>query len=213
MAWSLPGQSPFDPRVRFLLEQDFPFVSHGRTEFTTPHPYVDFDNEAFTRLAVQRLVSKGRTRLTMVLPAERYTFAQHLRYGFVSEARKLGVEYELHEALELDSSPTAIADHVRARLERPDAPDGYICVGEVIAIATVGALIDRNVTLGRDADVVTKRASPVFDQFRPRIDSVFEDLRMTGHEIGRLLLARIDGQESGKLQSLISPVADFEPEG
>ena len=38
---------PFDPRVRLLLEAGFPFITHGRTEFSTPHPFVDFDNSAF----------------------------------------------------------------------------------------------------------------------------------------------------------------------
>ena len=77
----------FDPRVRLLMEADFPFVSHGRTEFTTPHPWVDYDNEAFARQAVQHLVSKGRRRISLVLPGDQFTFTQHLRYGFLSAVR------------------------------------------------------------------------------------------------------------------------------
>ena len=41
----------FDDRVRLLLEQDFPFVSHGRTEFITDtainEPYLAPDSSAF----------------------------------------------------------------------------------------------------------------------------------------------------------------------
>lgn len=33
---------PRDRRVQLLMDADFPFVSHGRTEFFTPHPYHDF---------------------------------------------------------------------------------------------------------------------------------------------------------------------------
>lgn len=50
---------PFDPRVELLLENDFPFVSHGRTNLPNPHPFVDYDNAAFSALAVRRLVAKG----------------------------------------------------------------------------------------------------------------------------------------------------------
>jgi LacI family transcriptional regulator len=80
----------FDPRVRMLMEAGLPFVSHGRTEFTMPHPFVDFDNEAFARQAVARLVAQGRDRLSMILPDDKFTFCQHLRYGFVSAAREAG---------------------------------------------------------------------------------------------------------------------------
>ena len=38
---------PDDARVRLLQENNFAFVSHGRTEIATPHAYVDYDNVAF----------------------------------------------------------------------------------------------------------------------------------------------------------------------
>ena len=75
----------------------------GRTEFTMPHPYVDFDNEAFARQAVARLVEQGRDRLSMILPDDKFTFCQHLRYGFVSAAREAGVAHEVLEGVTLDS--------------------------------------------------------------------------------------------------------------
>jgi hypothetical protein len=31
----------FDERIRFLLDNDFPFVSHGRSLWPEPHPFVD----------------------------------------------------------------------------------------------------------------------------------------------------------------------------
>ena len=37
----------FDERIRYLLEKGFPFISHGRTDFSQGHNFVDFDNEAF----------------------------------------------------------------------------------------------------------------------------------------------------------------------
>ena len=42
---------PQDLRVRYLLENNFPFVTHGRTELASAHAAVDFDNELFAELA------------------------------------------------------------------------------------------------------------------------------------------------------------------
>lgn len=201
----------FDPRVRMLMEADFPFVCHGRTEFTTPHPYVDFDNEAFARTAVERLVAKGRTRLSMILPEDRFTFTQHLRYGFLSAVREAGVDYEIMEGVTLDSSSEDIVRATRASRMSATPPDGYVCVGEVTALVTLSALSDSGAVLGRDADIFAKRASPIFDNIRPRIDSVFEDLRMTGHKMSEMLLHRMAGKPSDGLTHLLMP--EFEQSG
>lgn len=195
----------FDPRVRMLMEADFPFVSHGRTEFTTPHPFVDFDNEAFARAAVERLVSKGRRRLSMILPDAKFTFAQHLRYGFVAAAREAGVAHDLVPGVTLDSERDRMARVLSDSLRGQDAPDGFVCVGEVTALVTLAALADAGLVPGVDADIVAKRASPIFDNIRPRIDTVFEDLRATGRAMAEMLLRRIDGEPPDRLNVLFEP--------
>jgi LacI family transcriptional regulator len=195
----------FDPRVRLLLEAEFPFVSHGRTEFTAAHPWVDFDNETFARRAVERLVARGRKRISMILPDKRFTFSQHLRYGFLSVVREAGVEYEIAKDVTLDSPPAEIAAALRASRQGPMAPDGYICVGEATALMTLAALTDTGATPGIDADVIAKRASPIFDNIRPRVDTVFEDVRATGKAMAGLLLRRISGAAPEDLQLLFQP--------
>lgn len=195
----------FDPRVRLLLEADFPFVSHGRTEFTTPHPWVDFDNEAFARQAVAHLVGKGRRRISLVLPGEQFTFTQHLRYGFLAAAREAGVDHEIVPGVTLDSPTAEIAAALmRARLG-PNPPDGYVCVGEVTALVALAALADSAAVHGVDADIVAKRASPIFDNIRPHVDTVFEDLRATGRAMAEMLLRRMNGEPPERLNRLFLP--------
>lgn len=199
----------FDERIRLMQEARFPFVSHGRTEFTTPHAWVDFDNEHFAREAVQRLVGLGRTRLSMIMPAERFTFSQHLRYGFLSSARRAGIDFEIPDDINLDSSLGDLASYISTRRENAEPPDGYICVGERIALATLSALSDSGVTPGKEADVLAKRASPIFSHIRPRIETVFEDIRETGYHAGKLLLRQFEGAPVDELHVLQRPPASF----
>lgn len=200
---------PFDPRVRYLTEQGFPFVSHGRTEFTTPHPWVDYDNEAFARAAVARLAEKGRGRLLMILPEARFTFAQHLRYGLVAACRARGIAWEAPDEVSLSTPAPEIAAFLRRRLAAPDAPDGVICVGEVAAIACLSAMADLGLAPGRQLDVVAKRASALFDLLRPSVDTVFEDLWATGRAMGETLLRSMAGEPAAGLHVLQSPVIEF----
>ncbi|MEM1363609.1 MAG: LacI family transcriptional regulator [Pseudomonadota bacterium] len=199
----------FDPRVRLLLERDFPFVSHGRTEFSTPHAFVDFDNEAFARAAVRHAVSQGRQRLCAILPDPKYTFSQHLRYGFMAEVRAAGIDYVIPDFVTLDSDPRGISRAVFELNASENAPDGYMCVGEVSAMATLAALSDSGTTLD-DISIMAKRASPVFDLYRPRIASLFEDLQEVGRLLGELLLARINGADPAELGRLQQPIGSFE---
>lgn len=200
---------PFDPRVRYLMEQGFPFVCHGRTEFTVPHPYVDFDNESFARIAVERLLQKGRSRVLIVLPPARYSFAQHLRWGAVAAARAAGITCEIPEDVTLDTAPQDTSAWLQQRLTQADRPDGIICVGEVAAMVTMAAISDSGLTVGRDIDVVAKRASGIFDMFRPRIDTMVEDLRLAGRVMGETLLRSMAGEDAKTLQTLHRPVVEF----
>jgi LacI family transcriptional regulator len=195
----------FDPRVRLLLERGFPFVSHGRTEFTTPHPFVDFDNESFARQAVQRLVAKGRRRLMIVLPDPRFTFAQHLRYGFLSAVREAGIEHVIAEDLSLETPPAQLGAALLERQRGPNAPDGHICVGEVLGIATLSAVQDAGQMPGRDVDIVVKQASPIFELMRPRVDTIAEDLSETARKLGEMMLRRLRGEDPGALRHVIVP--------
>lgn len=200
---------PFDPRVRYLTEQGFPFVCHGRTEFTVPHPFVDFDNEAFARLAAERLMERGRTRLLIILPPARYSFAQHLRWGAVSAARAAGITCEIPEEITLDSPQDQVMTWLRQRLSQPNRPDGIIGVGEIAAIAALAAIRDSGLTVGQEIDVVAKRASSVFDLLRPRIDTFIEDLRLTGRAMGETLLRSIAGEDPARLQVMLPPEIAF----
>ncbi|SNR37517.1 LacI family transcriptional regulator [Puniceibacterium sediminis] len=196
----------FDPRVRLLLEQDFPFVSHGRTEFTTPHAYVDFDNEAFARQSVQWLLKAGRRRLMIVLPQAQFTFSQHLRFGFLSEVREAGIEHIIPEDLSIDTPPAEIARRLKEMLLSDTPPDGIVCVGEVMALAALAAIDDARMVAGDQVDMLIKQASPVFDLMRPKFRSIFEDVEKTGQQMGEILLRRIDGEPPETLQRIIAPV-------
>ena len=200
---------PFDPRVRLLLENGFPFVTHGRTEFSTPHPYVDYDNFAFAYEATRRLISRGRRKPMIILPPKRMTFTQHLLHGFMTAVREAGVAYEIPEEIDLDCPVEQIRDYMSRRAGKPDAPDGFACGGEVSALATITGMSDHGLTLGIEYDIVAKRTSKLLSQIQPKVETIYEDLTDTGEQMGRVLLARIAGEEPAGLQVLLKPQFNF----
>jgi LacI family transcriptional regulator len=196
---------PQDARVRLLLEHDFPFVSHGRTELATPHPYVDYDNFTFAYHAVKRLHAKGRRRIGTILPHPRFTFGKHLRDGFMAAIAETGIGHEFLSGVTLDTEADDIRRAVASRFSGTGAPDAYICSGDACALATMAGITDAGRLIGRDADVIAKQTSGVFSQVRPRVDAIYEDTALAGRQMGELLLRRIQGERPEDLQILHLP--------
>ncbi len=184
---------PADERVKLLMENNFPFICHGRTELATAHPYVDYDNYSFAYQAAKKLIAAGARKLSIILPPERFTFAHHLRHGFMTAVREEGVGFEIAKGVTLDSKSDDIRDYLFRRMAEPERPDGYICGGEVSALAVMASVYDHQLELGQDIRLVAKQTSGLFDQIRPRVETIYEDLTEAGLLMGRLLLKRIAG--------------------
>lgn len=192
--------TPDDLRVRLMLEGRFPFISHGRTELATPHPFVDFDNFGFAHAAAARLIGQGARRPCLIPAPSGMTFAQHLRMGFLRACGEAGIDGLILPGVSLDDPPEAIHAHIGAMIARGAPPDGFVCPGEVSAMAVHAAFADA----GRAGDcrLVMKHTSGMAGIIRPRFDSIFEDLTEAGEMMGRLLLRAIAGDAPADLQHL-----------
>lgn len=196
---------PDDERVRLLMEENFPFVSHGRTAVPSPHPYVDYDNHAFARHAVMRLKAKGCRKVTIILPPDRFSFGHHLRDGFMAAIGETGLAYEILDGAGLDSTADEIRLATMRRIAEPDAPDGYICTGDAAALSIMAGVTDAGRQIGKDVQMVVKQTSGIFSQVRPKVDAIFEDTALAGKQMGELLLRRINGEAAEGLQILHEP--------
>ncbi|NRB17283.1 MAG: LacI family DNA-binding transcriptional regulator [Rhodobacteraceae bacterium] len=201
---------PEDNRIKFLLEADFPFVSHGRSELATPHPFVDCDNYAFARQAAETLINRGAKRLGILLPPEQLTFRQHLLHGFMTAVRAAGIDYEILDGISLDSNADTISANILKRFTAPNAPDGLVLPGDVSGLAALAAIQDLGLVPGQDVQLLVKQTSGVFDLVRPKVPSLYEDLSEAGERLADLLLKRISGAPVNELQ-YIQPILGKPP--
>lgn len=201
---------PFDPRVRLLMEHDFPFVTHGRTELSTPHPYVDYDNFTFTYEATKRLIAKGRRKPALISGPMQFSFGSHILHGFMTAVREAGCAYEVVSEINLDNLAGVIRDRIARRHREPDPPDAFMCGGEVAALATITGMSDCGLTLGVEYDIVAKQTSQLLSAIQPQVESIYEDLTATGEHMGRILQKRIAGEtDMEQLQVLLRPEPPF----
>ena len=196
---------PDDPRVRLLAEQNVPFATHGRTDAGIVHPFHDFDNEAYARQAVQRLVARGRRKLALLQPPSKLTYYLHTRSGFLSGLRDYGAD-EVPLSVNIDTPLAEIRDAVEALMRSPEAPDGIICSSGSAAIAVNAAIEAAGKRVGQDIDLVSKQSAPILNWIRPEIITACEDVRLAGRELAKAVIASIDGVAPELLQSISQPV-------
>ena len=201
--------SAIDPRVRYLSERRFPFVTHGRTDMGLDHPSFDFDNEAYARIGVRALHAKGRRSLLLVRPPAEHSYSVHMTKGFVEEAVALGLPYELMAGITSDTPADEIEAAVAARMSRAPlvAPliDGILTGSPSSAVASVAGAEQVGKVIGRDFDIVSKEANSFLHRFRKEIIVVKEDVGRAGQFLSRALMAAIERRAPERGQFLDRP--------
>jgi LacI family transcriptional regulator len=198
-----------DRRVQLLMDSNFPFVTHGRTEFFTPHPFHDFHSEAFTTMAVERLVAKGARDLLLTIGDDTTTNYHNIARTFHAAVARLGVKGTVVVQKAVRPASSEMRQFGRDLALRADRPDGIICDSETRSISMICGLEDGGLQLGRDIQFICKQTSDLLVTVFPRVDTIEEDFYAAGLELTRLLLRRISGEPAEALQTLSEPVAHW----
>jgi len=205
----LTHTSARDPRVQLLLDEDFPFVSHGRTEFYSQHPYHDFPGEKLIELSVDLLIKKGRKNLLLVAIDNGTTYYSIAINSFNRAIANANSSGDVMNNADVLNTTHAVREYAHTLADSPMHYDGIICNSELTALALIGGLQDKDLKLGEEFDLICRETSEILPLLYPSIDTVAEDLRYTGSELARLLLARIEGDTIENLQTLHEPVVHW----
>ncbi|MGR3512546.1 MAG: LacI family transcriptional regulator [Paracoccaceae bacterium] len=198
---------PDDPRVAFLMQNRFPFATHGRTNWADKHAYYDFDNASYGALCVRRLMERGRKNILMVAPPQHEFYAIEMIAGARAEAAQHGLTFALAEATTSYDSAADIMSAVRAANAGPTRPDGIIAASADAAMAITAAVESDGHRLGEDVDVIAKEASNILQAFRENMLIVPEDVREAGKFLGKAVMQAIDHPDLPPMQRLDDPAA------
>jgi len=198
-----------DPRVQMLMDANFPMVTHGRTEFYTPHAYHDFNAERYVEMAVDRLASKGRKRILLAAVDNGTTNFSNTVAGFNRSIVAHRLTGDVLEKVEVLNTPVEARAFGRTLAQQPAAErfDAIICNNELVALSIISGLEEMGISLGKDYDLICKQTTKILPILYPMIDTVSEDLFAAGSELAKLLVARIGGENIEALQTLHEPVA------
>jgi LacI family transcriptional regulator len=196
---------PDDARVKYMTEKGFPFATHGRTDTGIEHPWHDFDNFVFARLAVDSLLAAGRRRLALLAPSPALMYHRHMVSGFTEGLVEGGAAEIPFRTAWVDQPIEEIRQQAIRLMQRPVPPDGIVSGSGSAAFALVNAIEECGLKLGVDIDIVTKQSSQLVRMFRRELFVVNEDFRLAGRELARAVLGQIEGKAPQSLQTLSIP--------
>ncbi|WP_341316750.1 substrate-binding domain-containing protein [Paraburkholderia sp. IMGN_8] len=179
-----------DPRIRFLQEQNFPFIAYGRTNSPVPYGWFDFDNEAGARAAAQRLIDFGHRRIAMVSAPQTISFAAQRRAGFLSALRAANIEPEASLIVECSFDRTGGYEATRALLNRADPPSAVLIDNNIAGTGAFRAIADSGKKIGTDISLIVYDGVPADVAFPYTVTSVVQP---TGHASGKTIAELIVG--------------------
>jgi len=194
-----------DERIQYLMEQDFPFVTHGRSKWADQHPYLDFDNFEFIRLASRKLRQKGRRSLLLITPHQAQNYAQNMIEGARVAAKEQGITIEIVEEPSNQDGPLSLKSIVNETLTGQSSIDGIISCTVMTTVHLLLILSELGKNVGSDIDVCAKERFPFFSLIRPDVLTVREDLTQAGSFLAKAALHAIEHPKDPPLQLLVTP--------
>ena len=196
---------PDDPRVKYLLEHNFPFATHGRTNQSDQHSFYDFDNKHFGEIGIELFKKRDRKSVLLVAPPIGQAYAQHLIDGASGRAKELGLKIKILQGATSDSETDELVPALHRHLDANPDVDAIICPSTISAMTIVSECEGRGLTIGKDMDLFGKEAIAFLNKFRPGILCINEDVATAGKFLAKAVLDRIKNPTGKPMQGLEVP--------
>lgn len=196
-----------DPRARFLIERDFPFVAFGRSSAQDTFPYVDVDGAAGFRMATEHLIARGHRRIAVLAWPESSRTGNDRLAGYLAAMR----------AADLEIDPFLIA-HGEWKFEfgyattqrwlaapREQRPTAIVAVSDIMAVGAIQAGQACGLTIGRDLAVVGFDDVPMAGYLQPPLTSIRQPIREAGRRCVEILVALLNQTPLAERQVLLTP--------
>jgi len=196
-----------DPRIRYLMEVDFPFVAFGRANPEWDFPWVDVDGTAGVRQAVQHLLELGHRRIACLAWPEDSLTGEFRLQGYRSAMEEAGLTIDSAWILRIESDHHQAYEAMQTWLDLPPGrrPTAVVALTDLMALGVMNAVQERGLRVGRDVAVVGFDDMPLAQYLRPPLTSLRQPLRQVGELVIDMLMRRIRGEPLSEPHVLLPP--------
>jgi LacI family transcriptional regulator len=198
----LDHSEPQDPAVLFLLEKKVKFITFGRTELFSEHPYFDIDNEHAAYEATRYLVQQGHKRIALVDPPPRFLFSRQRLRGYQRALAEGGLDFDPSLVNENNIGARRVRERVTQFLAMTDRPTGFVTSNDVATMGAISAARALPAKEFKQLHFVSRDGTNIFDYFEPAVSSCYYPLLDVGEMLARNLVAAVEGAGIETLQTV-----------
>lgn len=190
----LPAQIAGKSLIRFLREQEIPFVIIGRSEEGS---WVDIDNVSGGRLAAEQLIRSGIRKLCFIGNGEEKIFVQERARGFQEAVDRHGLKATviLNCSSSAENGYTVSGDS--------SLYEGYVVSDNVTAFGLLQGLKEKGVSVPGQVQVISFDDGIIAQLCSPALTVVDINVQQLGIQAASLLYLQLQSETPMNQQSLL----------
>ena len=194
-----------DPRIQFLCQQNFPFVSFGRTDDDLEFPYVDEDSVAGIRFLVQHFADLGHSHIGYIAPPTGLMFGRYRTRGYYVTMTENDLPVRAGSVVEGDMTQRGGAEAVERLLATKPIPTAVICGNDLMAIGAINRLQQNGIQVGQDMAIAGFDDIPMAAYTNPPLTTVRQPIYQIGRQTCAMLIDIVNGRAPENLHVILMP--------
>jgi DNA-binding LacI/PurR family transcriptional regulator len=203
----LPNTNLNDRRIRYLLDESFPFVAFGRSNSEWDFPWVDVDGTDGVKQAVAHLLELGHQRIACLAWPEASLTGQYRLDGYQAAMASAGLQVDPAWIIRIENDYYYAYRATQTWLDLPASrrPTAVVALTDLMAIGVINAATDVGMTVGPDLAVVGFDDAPIAGYLRPSLTSLRQPIAEVGEWVVTMLIDLVHGETPSPAQVLLKP--------
>jgi DNA-binding LacI/PurR family transcriptional regulator len=196
-----------DPRLRYLLKEEFPFVAFGRSNLDMMFSFVDVNGKAGMFQVVKHLHGQGRRRIAALAWPENSRVGQDRMAGYREALQEVGIEFIAERVARGEGTQEfgyqATRDWLALAVET--RPDAVVAFNDAMAVGAIQAIRQAGLHTGVDISVTGFDDLPMARVLTPPLTSVRLPVGIIGRRAIEILVLILQGRVTGLVHELVEP--------
>lgn len=185
------------PETVDTIRKIVPVVTCCESATTAGVPYVTVDDESASENAVNYLISLGRRRIALINGPVEFKYSRERYKGYKSALLSHGfeIDQDIICAVGADMDYDIAVANVTRMLARPDRPDAFFCISDVLACAAIKASLAAGLRVPQDVAVVGFDNIQFSRMMNPSITTVCQPFDQLGTLAAEMLVRVLNGED------------------
>lgn len=194
-----------DWRVKYLAQNDFPFVAHGHTHLRVDFPYIELDSRAGFMLLVKHLVERGHRQIAYIGAPAKFTLQAERFAGYQEGLAAAGIAPDPALVVESDLTRTGGYQAVERLLVNSHLPTAIICVNDLTAIGAMRGVRERGRVVGKDIAIAGYDGTEDSEHTDPPLTTLKQPIYDTAQRLVGMLLKCTTGELIAEPHVILQP--------